>query len=497
MKNLTILKNLIRQGESDQLEFKKTLNKQVIARVVCSFLNTKGGQILIGMNEDGSVTGIDNAEQKTDELMRYLNTSIVPESPVSVFVEPIDRKAVIHVKVWAGSKQPHIYNGTIYFRKGERTVKASSGEISNLIHNRQESEKLWERQQAFGVTLNDIDLNEVRTTMLEVEENGRGKLYDVDNPELFLEKHGLLNNGVPTNAAVVLFGKEPARFLPQIRVRLSVLPEGKTGDKILYDEYFEKNIFKNFDDIYGYIKAHFGTYSEFSDSSWQRQDRKYPLKALREGILNALVHRDYSNTSGSVMITFFSDRLEISNHGVLPENLKPSDLKRNHLSHPVNPDIAHICFLRGWIEKIGRGTLLMIKECKEAGFPEPRWKSSNGMTTLTFQGITVVKHGEGTNDGLGDGITEVVIDGINKGVIDGVIDGVSDGVSENLIQIIKVLYGNSGLNTLDIAERIGKSKPTTERYMKRLKDLNMVQFEGSNKAGGYVLNALFKEKIGI
>ena len=99
-----------------------------------------------------------------------------------------------------------------------------------------------------------------------------------------------------------------------------------------------------------------------------------------------MMHRDYSNVSGSATISIYPDKLEITNYGELPKELKTSDLKRNHLSLPRNPDIAHVSFLRGWIEKIGRGTLKIVEDCKEAGMREPRWTSKSGFTTLTFFG---------------------------------------------------------------------------------------------------------------
>ncbi len=283
--------------------------------------------------------------------------------------------------------------------------------------------------------------------------------------------------------------------MPQTRVRMSILPGEKTGSEILYDKLFEKNLFANFSDIYTFFETNFATSSTFSRDAWQREDHAYPLQALREGILNALVHRDYSNPSGSAMIAFYPDRLEISNYGLLPETLKPSDLKKNHLSHPRNPDIAHICFLRGWIEKIGRGTLMILQECKTKGFPEAKWQSRSGITTLTFPGITVASLRNGVDKGVFDGIINGVNDAINNGVIDGIIDGVSDGVSDGLIEVIKTLTQKEGIKAVEIANEIGRSKPTIERYLKILKTLNIVTFVGSPKIGGYVICKSFKEKI--
>jgi len=103
-----------------------------------------------------------------------------------------------------------------------------------------------------------------------------------------------------------------------------------------------------------------GIASDFRSNKWQREDHPiYPMSALREGVLNALVHRDY-NLTGSTLISIAPDSLQISNPGGLPPGLTTADLKRDHPSLPRNPDIAHILFLHGLIEKVGRGTQHII-----------------------------------------------------------------------------------------------------------------------------------------
>src|SRR5690606_26151867 len=127
---------------------------------------------------------------------------------------------------------------------------------------------------------------------------------DVSDPEAFLANHGLLESGRITNAAVVLFGKSPTRFLPQTRVRIVEMPEGKTGDEYDFDQMFDSCILRLVDEIEPVITARIGgVSSRFVDDSWERKDRiLYPPKAIREAILNAIIHRDY-RMSGSILIS--------------------------------------------------------------------------------------------------------------------------------------------------------------------------------------------------
>ena len=386
MKADDLIMTLIKKGEGRQMEFKEALNKDVVAREVCGFLNTEGGQVLIGVKDRGRVSGIKNADAEAKSLNQLLINNIVPEAPITVSVESVENKKILLVEVLGGSKKPYVFKGSIYYRIGEQTVQASAQEIASLIHNNQRAGIHWERQAALGVEIEDLDTEEIRKTIQQLSTSGRGKGQKEDVMD-FLSRYGLYQNGNLTNAAVVLFAKEPARYIPQCRVRLTVYSSSKTGVAFDYDRLLEGNLFNNIDNIIQFFETNIGLTSQFEKQKWQRIDKpRYPIQALREGVLNALIHRDYSNISGSATISIYPDKLEITNYGELPKELKTSDLKRNHLSLPRNPDIAHVSFLRGWIEKIGRGTLKIVEDCKEAGMREPRWISKSGFTTLTFFG---------------------------------------------------------------------------------------------------------------
>ncbi len=122
--------------------------------------------------------------------------------------------------------------------------------------------------------------------------------------------------------------------------------------------------------------------------------------ALREGIMNALVHRDY-DSNGMITIEIHPDSLRVWNPGALPSELKPSDLKRTHPSIPRNPDIAHIRYLRGLIEEVGRGTQRILEACRGARLREPRWESAGTGTTRIF-GAPSESTGRGTPEELSE-----------------------------------------------------------------------------------------------
>lgn len=470
MNSEQLIKSLLKQGESEQLEFKHVVRKEAIGKSICAFLNHKGGQVLIGVSDDNKVVGIADVEKWEKELTDYLNTTIIPEAPIMVSVERVGNKQILLVKVWAGSKQPYIFDGSIYFRKGQSTVKATSQQISDLIHNRQKSELHWERQLALGVELEDLDIHEIQKTIdrsineSKLDESKR-------NPIDFLTHFGLFQNGHFTNAAIVLFAKNPARFIPQTRVRVAFLEKGKTADEFVDDKILDSNLFKNILTIQDFFEKHLRTARKFSEKEWERQDKYVvPMSALREGVMNALVHRDYSLPSASMSVIIYSDRIEVFNSGKSP--LKAAELKKSHLSLPVNPDIAHMAFLRGYIEKIGRGTIKIMDACKAAGLKAPKWTTTDTSVKLAFP----------LNVKLG-GASGGVVDRAIEGAIGEAIEGVSRPVRTRLVEIVSIVLNEPGIKNIDLQERLKISERTVTSDMKRLE--KYIDYKGSKKGGGY------------
>ena len=109
---------------------------------------------------------------------------------------------------------------------------------------------------------------------------------------------------------------------------------------------------------------------------------EYPEPALREAILNAIIHKDYSSTN--IFLRVYDDRLRLWNPGVLPEELSVEELKKEHSSYPRNRNIANVFFKAGYIESWGRGTNKIIETCIEAGLPEPLIEEEQGGVSITF-----------------------------------------------------------------------------------------------------------------
>ncbi|MFA9388446.1 MAG: ATP-binding protein [Prolixibacteraceae bacterium] len=224
------------------------------------------------------------------------------------------------------------------------------------------------------------------------------------------------------------------------------------------------------------------------------------LKAVEDcdlflGITNALMHRDYSSFSSSVSISVYPDKFVISNSGRLPDDIKISDLKKNHDSHPVNPDIAHVVFLRGLIDKLGRGTIRVIEECKDAGLKVPEWKETSTGDVLTFHGPKNLAERKERIDAVNDSVNDAIKSRVRDAVSDAINDAASDAVIERLINEVLLLFVEDGKSLKDLMLAFDVARATMQRDMSLLKAHRFIVFEGAAKSGVYRLTEGFKSKL--
>jgi len=158
------------------------------------------------------------------------------------------------------------------------------------------------------------------------------------------------------------------------------------GDDFLDEQLYEGPAFPLLEDAMAFLKRHVAIGAEFREGRLPRDSKpKYPFNALREGLVNALVHRDYAAFSGSVSVSIYPDRVEIWNTGKLPPGLSPRDLLlASHSSILVNPDIGHVFYLHELMERVGRGTFKIAQECRDFGMRVPEWKNAGSGVRLTM-----------------------------------------------------------------------------------------------------------------
>ena len=190
----------------------------------------------------------------------------------------------------------------------------------------------------------------------------------------------LLINDKLKRAVILLFAKNPQKFYRQSVVRI-----GKflSDTDIQTTDIINGDLFIQLEKTLEILKTKY-LLSNISYECIHRRDLlEYPYEALREAVINALIHRDYSGAS-QIQIRVYSDKLIIMNEGRLPPEVPLEKLKTNHLSVPRNTMLAEIFYYAGFIESWGRGTVKIVENCLEQGLPEPDYSEENGVMTVTF-----------------------------------------------------------------------------------------------------------------
>jgi ATP-dependent DNA helicase RecG len=389
---MNAIEDLLHTGESEHLAFQtQDANPEQAAATVCAFLNTQGGNLILGVDSRGRPTGLTGVNQKVQALRQALQEQITPQAPWSVTPEQLSGQEVIAIAVPRGLDRPYVCQGTIYLRQGAQTAKADAGMVRRIVEEQYLLPTRWERLPASGVELADLEEREIRQTVALAHQARNYRFRQPDDLQEVLVDLGLLRQGQLTNAADVLFARNPAPRLPQTRIRAAVFAEDKGGD-FLDDRVLEGCAFALLEQVFAFVRQHVRIEGRFRPGELARQDQpQYPFDALREGLINALVHRDYAASNGGMAVGIYPERLEIWNSGRLPEGLSVGDLKRPHPSLPANPDLAHVFHLRGLIERIGRGTLKIIEQCKELGLPAPEWRAERSGITLVLRATKAAK----------------------------------------------------------------------------------------------------------
>lgn len=388
-KETSFIAELIQHKENIEIEFVAEFNSPQILQAICSFLNTQGGWVLVGYNGKEFRDISNNLENKLVELKQQISDEIFPQPLVDVRIEEYNNQQVLLVNVIKGSRQPYSYSKKYYVRSGSKTQAATPDEISLLLRTSNEYTSTWEKQTALDATLDDLVEQEINMTIKEAINFGRGKSLPSDISG-FLNYFQLVDMNLVRNGSVILFGKDPVQFISQCQIRITVMPYGKTGSKFDDTLLIEDNLFVAFNRIQEYFVRNLPMISEFRHDQWDRTNRpKYPTDALDEAILNAMIHRDYADISGDITINIYADKIEIINSGEIPSDIITGKNKiQEHHSVLRNPTIAHMFYLRGKIEKLGRGLSLIKTRFDELKLKSPEWTTQSGYTTLTLFGIS-------------------------------------------------------------------------------------------------------------
>ncbi len=265
------------------------------------------------------------------------------------------------------------------------TAELVAGLYAALVEYLEERELLrwgpFDAAPCVKATPDDLDDERMAQFVRTAREVRQLPLPEGTLPERLLEHLNLLNDGRLTNAAVLLFGRTPQRFFISSEIRCAHYHGTEVAKPIPSYQIYKGTVFDLVDQAVDFvlskINRSIGTRTE---SARAARTYEIPVGVVTEAIVNAVAHRDYTS-NGSVQIMLFADRLEVRNPGRLPTTLTLEKLREAHSSVPGNPLLAESLYLTKYIERMGTGTLDMIRLCTEAGLAEPEFAVTDGFVT--------------------------------------------------------------------------------------------------------------------
>ncbi len=436
-------------GESQTLEFKTSFDKATVESLV-AFANAQGGTVLVGVTDAGSISGVTLGKETLNEWLGQIKSATSPALIPDIAAYTEQGKTVVAIRMSEFPVKPVNTRGRYFKRIASANHQLALGEIADLYL--QSLQLSWDAHQAGAHTLDALSTAKIKRFIQQVNDSGRFALESADFAAL--EKLNYIVNGHPTWAAMLLFAKEPIRHHIHIG-------RFKTPSMIIDDRQFTDTLFEVVDQSMKFIVSHISVAFEF-DGSIQRKERfAYPLPALREALLNAVIHRNYTDGS-DVQIKIFDDKISIFSPGTFYGGICVADIQSdNYRSSLRNKLVAEAFYLTGNIEKYGSGFIRIRKALRDYPEIEFEIKEFAGGVMVTF----AQKQPESPHEGVSG--------------------GVSGGVSPESAHLLQLIQAQPGLKTIELVAQTGKPQRTVERWLKQLKDSRRIEFRGAPKTGGY------------
>lgn len=346
-----------------------TACEEEILETICAFSNTEGGVLYIGIDDSGLVIGVEIGKRTLEKLSNTITQVITPPVYPQITEMRAEEKTIISIEVQKSEHKPHFYKGRAYKRIGKTNKVIDPLELGQLY-----KEKFLDSNSIDKKQLRDFSLSEIDGKSLGQFVGVIGKKYS--SAKNALANLGLLSNGKVTNSAMLFFGAQPANFFPLYGVKCGVF----RNNEVLEMQDFKQNIFTIIDPVVDYIASHIPTKLHF-DKAQRYETPIVPREALREAIINAVIHRDYLVNS-SIFVKILEDKIEVKNPGMLPAPLEINDLYRPHESIPRNPKIAELAHSAKIIEHWGSGTTRILDRMRQAGLDDPTFSQTRGYFTL-------------------------------------------------------------------------------------------------------------------
>jgi len=355
----------------------KSVWKDDYLKWICGFANAQGGTLVIGKDDDGSVVGVRNARKLLEDLPNKIIAVLGIVADVNL--HETAQGGFIEITV-EPQPNPVSYKGEYHYRSGSTKQELKGAALDKFLL--QKHGRKWDSVSVPSVSVADLK-QETLAFFKErgIDSNRLDEKSRKDTSEQLLENLNLLENGYLKRAAVLLFHPDPEKFTTGAYIKIGFF---RTDSDLQFQDDIHGNLFEQVEKTMELLLTKY-TRAIISYRGLSRiETPEYPKEALREALLNAVTHKEYSG-GAPIQIRVYDDRIMMWNEGRLPDNWTVENLLKSHSSRPNNPDVANAFFRSGYVESWGRGISKIEEQCAAAGLPVPQFSPQGSDFLVTFR----------------------------------------------------------------------------------------------------------------
>jgi len=351
------------------------------AHQLCAFANAAGGLVVIGIEDDGTITGVNDERENAFRKAAFDNLQIPPEYEIEVLEYISEEGNACNIMLFHITPSVNeiikMKNGEAYLRTGDSSRKLNSEQLLALEYSK--GIKSFESRTVDDATIDDLDKELIDEYARLFSPSVSSSLELLRGRGLIKEKEGCYK---VTVAAILLFGKHPTQFLPGARVRF-LRYEGITAEvgsrfNLVKDITLESPLHWLITEGQKLLETQMREFQQLDRDGKFKRIPEYPAFAWLEGLVNAVTHRDYSLQGDYIRITMFDDRIEFSSPGRLPSIVTVNNIQTTRFSR--NPMIARVLSDFGWVRELNEGVKRIYTDMASFFLEPPRFSEPNGNT---------------------------------------------------------------------------------------------------------------------
>ena len=448
--------------ETEKLELKTSFSewKEIIISLV-AFANRNGGKIVVGVNDTGEFINMQVGKSTIEDFVNKVKQHTDPVLYPSINVKEFGLGEYVEIEIPESDNKPVFAFDKAYIRTRKSNLKISNTSLLELIKRYQTPD--------FDLQLSNVSLTDkVISKKWILSLNDKHFKIDSNDIEVILNDLGVLQNNFLTQAGYLCFANDISPASNAV-IKLARF-KGNTPDAFIDMKNTSCNLIESVSESLSFITRSINMNVEIGKQAERIEKWDYPIEALREGLINAIVHRDYSD-AGNIQVRIFDDRVEIWSPGLLPRELDLSRIETECRSIPRNKKLAELFFKVNLIENWGTGFIRMLHKCKSNGNPRPVFEEKAGAFVITFYKIK----------------DEVMDEGVN-GTLSGILNGTLNGtLNEGRHNVLRFIEQHPGVQAKDIVNQLNLPLDTLNKHLRYLKTHNFIERHGSKKAGGYYI----------